>query len=80
MTKNKMEQGKKKYGVRVTGNDSYLAEENVAYLVDYMVNSESVRGTHNKGSIYIRGVKGENGLDSFKYILEKSNDFNEFDA
>lgn len=75
-----MDQGKKKHNVRVTGNDSYIAEENVAYLVDYQVNSSTVEGTKCKGSVYIRGVKGEHGLDSFKFILEKSNDFSDFDA
>lgn len=34
----------------------------------------------SNGSIYIRGVKGHDGWDNFKFILEKSNDFSEFDA
>ena len=66
--------------VRVTGTDSYIAEENVAYLMDYQVKSDQVGGTNNKGSIYIRGVKGMEGYDSFKFILEKANDFSDFDA
>jgi|APSaa5957512535_1039671.scaffolds.fasta_scaffold75595_2 hypothetical protein len=32
------------------------------------------------GSVYIRGVKGHDGWDSFKFILEKANDFSDFDA
>ena len=32
------------------------------------------------GSIYIRGIKGHEGFDSFKFILEKANDFIDFDA
>jgi len=44
--------------VKTIGNDSYINEENVAYLIDYSVRSETVEGTNNKGSIYIRGVKG----------------------
>jgi hypothetical protein len=33
------------------------------------------------GSIYIRGIKGTDGnFDQFKFILEKSNDFSDFDA
>ena len=66
--------------VKVVGNDSYINEENVAYLIDYAVRSKSVGGTNNKGSIYIRGIKGNDGLDSFKFILEKANDFSDFDA
>ena len=66
--------------VKIIGNDSYIADENVAYLIDYQVRSATVGGTNNKGSIYIRGVKGSLGFDSFKFILEKANDFNDFDA
>ena len=79
-TKQLLEDNMKKWDVRITNTDSYLAEENVAYLIDYLVKSSSVGGTKCKGSIYIRGVKGSEGLDSFKFILEKSNDFSEFDA
>mmetsp|Transcript_13342 Transcript_13342/g.22676 ORF Transcript_13342/g.22676 Transcript_13342/m.22676 type:complete len:353 (+) Transcript_13342:39-1097(+) len=77
-----MENGKKssKYEVKLVGTDSYLNEENVAYLIDYRVNSEKVRGTKCSGSVYIRGIKGSEGWDSFKFILEKTNDFSEFDA
>lgn len=66
--------------VKIIGNDSYIADENVAYLIDYQVRSASVGGTNNKGSIYIRGIKGSEGYDSFKFILEKANDFSDFDA
>lgn len=77
-----MEKGKnhKDYKVKITGNDSYLAEENVAYLIDYKVKSKHVDGAMSPGSVYIRGVKGHEGWDSFKFILEKANDFSEFDA
>jgi hypothetical protein len=68
------------YNVRIVGTDSYLNEENVAYLLDYSVNSSKILGTQSKGSVYIRGVKGMEGWDSFKLILEKSNDFSDFDA
>jgi hypothetical protein len=81
-TQQKLESGKKdpKYMVKLIGNDSYINEENVAYLIDYQVRSKSVDGTNNKGSIYIRGIKGNEGFDSFKFILEKANDFSDFDA
>ena len=81
-TQQKLDSGKKdkNYMVKVIGNDSYINEENVAYLIDYAVRSKSVGGTNNKGSIYIRGIKGNDGLDSFKFILEKANDFSDFDA
>jgi len=75
-----MEQNQKKFGVKVTHSDSYLADENVSYLLDYMVNSHMIEGTKTKGSVYIRGVKGHEGWDSFKIVLEKSNDFSDFDA
>ena len=52
----------------------------MAYLVDYTVNSSQVEGTKCTGSIYIRGVKGQDGLDSFKFTLEKGQDFSNFDA
>lgn len=81
-TQQKLDEGKKnqKYQVKIVGTDSYLNEENVAYLIDYQVKSATVGGTNNKGSIYIRGIKGEEGYDSFKFIVEKANDFSDFDA
>jgi hypothetical protein len=81
-TQQKLDSGKKdpKYMVKVIGNDSYINEENVAYLIDYSVRSPNVGGTSSKGSIYIRGVKGHDGYDSFKFILEKANDFSDFDS
>jgi hypothetical protein len=57
-----------------------LADENVAYLIDYKVKSRHVDGAMCPGSVYIRGVKGQDGWDSFKFILEKANDFSDFDA
>ena len=76
----KMDGGKKKYNVRVIGNDSYLSDDTMAYMLDYSVSSSQVGGTNCKGSVYIRGVKGKEGVDSFKFILEKANDFSDFDA
>ena len=77
----KLEKGKgKKYNVRVTQTDSYLKDEQVAYLVDYLVNSSQVEGTRCPGALYIRGVKGEDGMDSFKFTMEKGQDFSDFDA
>ena len=79
-TRTQMEDGKKKYGSKVIGSDSYIADENLSYLLDYHCDSTSVPGTKNKGSVYIRGVKGHEGWDSFKFILEKTQDFSDFDA
>lgn len=42
--------------------------------------SPSVQGTKNRGSIYIRGIKGEGGFDSYKFVLEKSVQFHELDS
>jgi len=80
--KSKLDQAhqEKRAMVRVTGKDSYINEENVAYLLDYQVESGKVQGSPCSGSCYVRGVKGAEGWDSFKFILEKSNDFNAFDA
>lgn len=68
------------YGTFMTNNDKYVEEEKIAYLIDYLVNSTTAQGSKSKGSVYIRGVKGKEGWDSFKFILEKTSDFSEFDA
>jgi hypothetical protein len=44
------------------------------------VKSPVVDGGNSKGSLYFRGVKGKEGWDSFKFIMEKANDFSDFDA
>lgn len=41
--------------------------------------SSSAEGSKSKGSIYIRGIKGDGGFDSYKFILEKAFDFHELD-
>ena len=81
-TNQKMDSAKKDkdFMVRVTGNDSYLSDDAVAYSIDYKVKSTVVGGTQAAGSVYVRGTKGSEGYDSFKFVLEKSNDFSDFDA
>ena len=79
-TKQLMTQSKENWGVKITNTDSYLAEENIAYLLDYNVESTMAPGSKSRGSVYIRGVKGHEGWDSFKFVLEKANDFSDFDA
>lgn len=50
-------------------------------MIDFENDSATARGAKNKGSIYIRGNKSlDGGYDSFKFILEKSVDFNDQDA
>ena len=49
-------------------------------MIDYAVNSSTALGAKSKGSIYIRGIKGEGGFDSFKFVLEKGFDFHELDT
>jgi len=56
--------------------DSFQGDESVSYMIDYSVNSSTVHGAKSKGSLYLRGIKGDNGFDSFKFVLEKNNDFN----
>ena len=57
------------YNVRVTGNDSYLTDDSTAYTIDYKVNSVVVAGSTSNGTVYIRGAKGYEGYDSFKFEL-----------
>jgi len=76
-----MDKGKKnkKYETRLINNDSYLNDDAVSYLLDYSVKSSKVEGTNCKGTCYIRGHKSDT-VDSFKFVIEKNNDFSEFDA
>jgi len=64
----------------VVTTDSFVKGENVSYLIDYEVNSSTGQGFKTKGSVYIRGSKGENGFDSYKFVLEKGVDFNDLDS
>jgi hypothetical protein len=57
-----------------------VQDDSVAYLVDYEVDSPVALGSKSKGSIYIRGIKGGEGFDSYKFILEKAVDFNDLDS
>ena len=66
--------------VRVMDSDSYISDDSVAYSMDYNVRSTRVEGSYSSGTVYIRGTKGYNGHDSFKFVLEKANDFSDFDA
>jgi hypothetical protein len=68
------------YGSRVISTDSFVQDENVSYLVDYEVHSSTAEGAKSKGSIYIRGIKGDGGFDSYKFILEKGVDFHDLDV
>ena len=76
-----MDEGKKnkKYDTKIITTDSYLNDDAVSYLIDYSVKSSKVEGTNCKGTCYIRGHKSE-AVDSFKFVVEKNNDFSEFDA
>lgn len=72
---------KQKYGARVIQTDSFFQDDNMSYLVDYEVDSTTAQGAKNRGSIYIRGIKSrDGGYDTFKFILEKSVDFNDLDS
>jgi hypothetical protein len=64
----------------VINTDSHIQDDNVSYLIDYEVNSSTASGGKSKGSIYIRGVKGQNGVDSYKFVLEKGVDFAPLDS
>lgn len=51
----------------------------MSYKIDYSVDSSTVGGSKSKGTVYIRGMKAE-GVDSFKFVLEKRVDFAELDS
>ena len=78
-TQNMINQARHSNGAKIVQTDSFVQEENVSYLIDYEVNSSTAHGARTKGSIYIRGIKGEQGYDSFKFILEKGVDFSDLD-
>lgn len=44
------------------------------------MDSSSVGGSKSRGSVFIRGIKPESGLESFKFCLEKNVDFAELDS
>lgn len=67
-------------GARVITTDSHLQDDNVSYLIDYEVNSTTASGGKSKGSVYIRGLKNQNGIDSYKFVLEKGVDFAALDS
>lgn len=71
--------GRTSFGSRIVTTDSFAQDENVSFLIDYEVNSTTAMGAKSKGSIYIRGIKGGEGFDSFKFILEKGVDFSDLD-
>ena len=79
-TEKAINRGKEKHGSRILTTDSFSKGDNVSYLIDYHVNSSQAPGSKSKGSVYIRGVRAENGYDSFKFVLEKSVDFSELDS
>jgi hypothetical protein len=49
-------------------------------MIDYATLSTGADGAMSKGSIYIRGIKSKDGYDSFKFVLEKNQDFCGLDA
>jgi hypothetical protein len=49
-------------------------------MIDYSVASSTASGGSCSGTIFIRGMKGKDGTDAFKFVLEKSVDFADLDA
>lgn len=72
--------GKIKYGSRVIDTDSFSKDDTVSFKIDFETKSTTAPGGKSKGSIYIRGVKNPQGIDSFKFVMEKSVDFCELDS
>ena len=53
-----------------------IFEENdlFSYKLDYEIMSSLTKGAKNKGSIYLKGVKGKE-YDNFVFSLDKNTDF-----
>jgi hypothetical protein len=66
------------YGVKMTTNDTFSQEDMVSHIIDYDAPSSTAKGEINKGSLYLRGVKGTE-FDSYKFIIEKNVDFHDID-
>lgn len=49
-------------------------------MIEYAVNSSTVGGSKCKGTIYIRGIRNETGIDSYKFVVEKLVDFADLDS
>jgi hypothetical protein len=49
-------------------------------VIDYEVASSTASGGTCSGTIYIRGMKGKDGVDAFKFVLEKNVDFADLDS
>ena len=79
-TEQLLQQGKKEFGAKITSHDSFVKGDNMSYLIDYSCKSTQTDGAYSKGSVYIRGVKSDEGYDSFKFVLEKNNDFSALDC
>lgn len=79
-TEKLIQKAKKTENARIVDTNSFTKADNVSYMIDFSVNSSSVSGGKSKGSVFIRGIKGENGYDSYKFVLEKMVDFAELDS
>jgi len=69
-----------RHGGRIRDTDSFVKDDNVSYKIDYECKSSQAQGGKSTGSIYIRGIKGKDGRDSYKFCHEKSVDFCELDS
>lgn len=79
-TEKSIQDAKKTEGAKITNTDSYSAGENVSYMIDYSVNSSSVGGSKSRGSVFVRGIKEQSGLESYKFVVEKLVDFAKLDS
>lgn len=74
--------GRLKYGSKVHETDTFEKLDTLTHVVDYEASSTTAEGAKCRGSIYVRGIKSDpkGEYDTFKFILEKSVDFNEVDS
>lgn len=52
----------------------------MSYCIDYDVASSTASGGRCNGVVYLRGMKGENGVQAYKFVLEKNVDFAKLDS
>jgi hypothetical protein len=65
---------------KVKRTNSFSKGDTSSYVIDYEVASTTASGGSCSGTIFIRGMKGKDGVDSFKFVLEKSVDFADLDS
>ncbi len=61
------------------GQERHQEDDMFSFKLDYEIDSGSVKGAKNKGTLYLRGAKGK-VYDNYVFTLEKQNDFNDLEV